>query len=290
MKFSICLPSWNNFDYLKLCLHSIKLNSKYDHDINVHLNEAKDGSLEYLKDIGIKYNHSINNLGLCKGTNSAVSLSETSYIIYTHDDMYFLPNWDVFLEDEIKKTKNNFYYFSGTMIGPLGYGSPRVDFNCGLTPGDFDEKKLLSEYKEIKFFDHQGTHWAPHLIHKSVWDKIGGFSEEFDPGFASDTDLNMKLWKIGVRNFKGINNFRVYHFGSISLRKKKELIRNKGNRFFLQKWGISSDLFIKHYLHTGDLYNGLLSDRPKLSFGYIVEYIKCKIKFSFLKLFCFILK
>ena len=49
MKFSIIVPSWNNLNYLKLCLNSIKKNSKYKHDIIVHLNEGTDGSLEYLK-------------------------------------------------------------------------------------------------------------------------------------------------------------------------------------------------------------------------------------------------
>ena len=36
-------------------------------------------------------------------------------------------------------------------------------------------------------------------------------------------DLNMKLWKEGVRIFKGLQNFKIYHFGSIifTLPKKK---------------------------------------------------------------------
>ena len=205
MNFSIILPSWNNLKYLMICLNSIKNNSKYEHDISVHLNEGTDGSVEYLKECGIKFNHSTNNLGLCKGANSAASLAETDYIIYTHDDMYFLPNWDFFLAEEVKKIKNNLYYFSGTMIGPIGCGLQNIDFNCGKTAEEFNEKKLLSNYKNVKYFDHQGTHWAPHLIHKSLWKKIGGFSKEFDPGFGSDADLNMKLWNEGVRIFKGIN-------------------------------------------------------------------------------------
>ena len=49
---------------------------------------------------------------------------------------------------------------------------------------------------------------------------------------------------------KGINNCRVYHFGSITTRKKAGLTKNKGNRLFLQKWGISSDLFLKFYLRS----------------------------------------
>ncbi len=219
MKFSIIVPTWNNLKYLKICLDSIKRNSKYEHDLNVHVNEGSDGTVEYLNNNGIKFNHSVENLGLCKGSNSAASLVETDYIIYTHDDMYFLPNWDFFLSEEIKKVKTNLYYFSGTMMGPKGCGF--LEFNCGTTADEFDEAKLLNNYHNFNHFDHQGTHWAPHLIHKTIWDKVEGFSKEFDPGFASDVDLNMKLWKIGVRIFKGINNFKVYHFGSVSLRKKK---------------------------------------------------------------------
>ena len=285
MKFSIIIPTWNNLKYLKICLNSIKKNSKYEHDLNVHVNEGSDGTVEYLNNNGIKFNHSVENLGLCKGSNSAASLAETDYIIYTHDDMYFLPNWDFFLSEEIKKVKTNLYYFSGTMIGPIGCGLQNIDFNCGKTADEFNEKKLLSNYQNVKYFDHQGSHWAPHLIHKSIWKKINGFSKEFDPGFGSDTDLNMKLWNEGVRIFKGINNFRVYHFGSISLRKKKELKKNKGNRFFLKKWGISSELFIKFYLKSNTSYNGPLNDKPKINIIYLIELMRCKIKLFLLKIF-----
>ena len=103
-----------------------------------------------------------------------------------------------------------------------------------------------------------------------------------NPGFASDADLNMKLWKIGVRIFKGINNFKVYHFGSISMRKRKQLTRNKGNRFFLQKWGISSNLFLKFYLNTRKPYAGPLNNKPDIGIKYLIEFMQCKIKFFLL--------
>ena len=104
-------------------------------------------------------------------------------------------------------------------MGPKGTGF--IEFNCGESEKNFDEKKLLKNYKNFNYYDYQGSHWAPHLVHRVTWEKVGGFSKEFDPGFASDTDFDMKLWKIGVRLFKGLNNFKVYHFGSITTRKKK---------------------------------------------------------------------
>ena len=88
MQFSIIIPSWNNLNYLKICIKSIKKNSLYNHDINVHLNEGSDGSVEFLKENKIKFSRSEKNIGLCSGSNSAASLADTEYIVYSNDDMY----------------------------------------------------------------------------------------------------------------------------------------------------------------------------------------------------------
>ena len=47
--FSIIIPTYNNLDYLKLCLMSIKKNSKYKHEIIIHINEGRDGTLNFLQ-------------------------------------------------------------------------------------------------------------------------------------------------------------------------------------------------------------------------------------------------
>ena len=137
------------------------------------------------------------------------------------------------------------------MIEP---NSGHIVYNCGENIDNFDEKKLLDNFKYQNFYDHQGSHFAPHLVTKKMWDQVGGFSEEFNPGIASDPDFNMKLWKEGVRIFKGINEFKVYHFGSITTRKKKDFIQNKGDRTFLKKWGITTKFFKKHYLRSKTVY------------------------------------
>ncbi len=43
--FSILIPTWNNLRYLKLCVESIKKNSRFNHQIIVHVNEGSDGTL-----------------------------------------------------------------------------------------------------------------------------------------------------------------------------------------------------------------------------------------------------
>jgi len=290
--FSIIVPTYNNIEYLKILITSIKVNSKYNHEIIIHVNEGTDGTLDYVKKNKIKYTYTEKNIGLCSATNTAASKSSTQYILYTHDDMYFCPGWDVALLKEIKELNTNSYYISGTMIEQ---SSGHIQLDCGSNFLDFDERLLLEKYNAVKFFDHQGSHWAPHLIHKSLWDKIGGFSQEFNPGIGSDPDLNMKLWASGVRIFKGLNKFRVYHFGSVVLRKKKNFKRNNGTRTFLLKWGFTPIFFVKHYLRGGVFkFNKIICNKfyepleePKKNTSFYLDLFICKIKLFYLKIFKF---
>ena len=289
--FSIIIPTFNNLEYLKLCLHSIKKNSLYDHEIIIHVNEGSDGTYDYVNNNKLIHTYTKENVGLCTGTNLASKKTTTDYILYAHDDMYFCPDWDIELSREIKKLNTNAFYISGTMIERK---TGHIQFDCGIDLKNFDEVKLLNNFRHKTYFNHQGSTWAPHLIHKDYWNKVGGISEEFNPGIGSDPDLNMKLWKAGVRIFKGLGNFRVYHFGSTVLR-KKNFKRNKGAKTFLIKWGISSNFFIKHYLRGGyfsdqgiicNEYDGPLQ-APRKTFIYFFDLLICKINYIYLKIIKF---
>ena len=283
--FSILIPTLNNLNYLKLCIKSIKSNSNYNHDIIVHVNEGNDGTIKFLEKENIKFSHTNYNAGICEGVNMAAKLSTTNYFLYAHDDFYFCPDWDVVLVNELKHIKNNLFYLSGTMVQ-----NGQVELNCGDTLNDFNEKKLLDEYKNIKFYDFQGSTWAPHLIHKELWNKVGGFSEEFYPGTGSDPDLNMKLWNEGVRIFKGLQYCKVYHFGSIVTRQKEKKFNtvtesgSKGSKLFLLKWGFSIKFFKKHFLKSDAKYIGPL-DEPLKSFNFYFELLICKIYNYYLRIF-----
>jgi len=275
---SIVIPTYNNLNYLKLCLKSLKKNSLFDHEIIIHINDGSDGTLDFIKTNDYKYTISNGNIGLCSSINKAAKLVSSQYILYSHDDMYFCPYWDQVLLDEVKILKHDNFYLSGTMIEP---NSGHIVSDFGTDIETFKEDELLSKYKNINFYDHQGTHFAPHLVSKKMWDIVGGFSEEFNPGIGSDPDFNMKLWKQGVRIFKGLNDFKVYHFGSLTTRKKKNFIQNRGDKTFLKKWGISTKFFKKYYLKSKTKYDGPLKE-PKMSFGYIFGLLSCKIQSIFL--------
>ncbi len=274
---SILIPTFNNLDYLKLCLKSLKKNSSFNHEIIIHINDGSDGTLDFIKTNNYKYTSSHNNIGLCSSINKAAKLASSQYILYSHDDMYFCPEWDKVLMNEVESLNHDKFYLSGTMIEQ---NSGHIVYDFGIDLENFKEDELLSKYKSVNFYDHQGTHFAPHLVSKKMWNKVGGFSEEFNPGIASDPDFNMKLWKEGVRIFKGLNDFKVYHFGSLTTRKKKNLIQNRGDKTFLKKWGFSTKFFKKYYLKSKTKYEGPLSE-PKKTFNYFLDLLICKIRLFF---------
>ena len=114
--FSILIPTFNNLEYLKFCIYSIKKNSKYNNQIICHINIGDDGTIEYLKKENIDFSHTSYNSGICEGINKAAKLAKYDYFLYAHDDFYFCPNWDLILSNEIKKIGHNNFYLSQTHL------------------------------------------------------------------------------------------------------------------------------------------------------------------------------
>ena len=283
--FSIIIPTFNNLKYLIICINSLKKNSKYKHQIIPHVNVGEDKTCDYLTKEKIDFTFTDYNAGICEGMNTASKKAKFDYILYSHDDFYFCPDWDQVLKKEVDKIGHNKFYLSGIMMnnGPL-------KFDAGSKAENFDEKKLLKDYEKVNHFDFQGSTWAPHLVHKDMWNDVGGFSEEFFPGTGSDPDLNMKLWKKGVRIFKGINECKVYHFGSIVTRRYKNHPSimtesgSRGGKIFLLKWGMSIKFFKKFYLKSDAKYDGPLNE-PIKNINYYLNLIISKFHFLYLKLF-----
>ena len=292
--FSILIPTFNNIEYLKTCINSLKKNSKFNHQIIIHINEGSDGTINFIKNNNYQHTYSKLNIGMPRALNEAAKLSKHDYIIISHDDFYFCPGWDDELYKEVKKIGHKNFYISGTMVG-----AGQVKFDAGNDIENFDENKLLDNLENIKTYNFQGTTKCPGLIHIDIWKKVGGWSEEFSPTGGDDTDFAMKLWKQNIRIFKGLGSSLAYHFGSITTRKKNKslftYLGSRGNKIFLKKWGVSINFFEKFYLKSGlDKNKNLIFNRyleelgdPKKNISYFIELFKSKLSLFYLYLINF---
>ena len=133
---SILIPTYNNYNYLKLCIKSLEKNTKNKYEILIHVNDGSDGTLDFVKKKLFNYTHTEKNIGLCSSINKIASISNYKYLLYSHDDMYFCPGWDIALIDEVNKIGHDKFYLSGTMIEP---NSGHIKFDAGTDFNNFNE-------------------------------------------------------------------------------------------------------------------------------------------------------
>ena len=283
--FSILIPTYDNFEYLKICINSLKKNSIFNNQILVHINTEDLKTKNYLIKNKISFTNSNSNYGMPKSLNTVSKLATNDYIVVSHDDFYYCPEWDKYLFNDIKKKDDDLFLYTGLMIGP----NQPLECNFGSDFNTFDEENLLRNFDNIIHYDFTGSTKHPAVLKKNLWDSVGGWSEEFYPTGGDDTDFLVKLWNVGVRDFKGINKSRVYHFGSITTRKKKNSKMNylgsKANKIFLKKWGFSIGFFEKFYLRSGYNTNGIIMNKydgltkePNKNFKFYINLMICKIK------------
>ena len=257
MNFSIIIVSWNNPSCLKTIINSINKNSYYKHEILVFLNEKNQESIDFLKSQQILFLISDINIGLPKAANLISKYAIEKYICLIDDDIYVLPDWDLHLL--AFKTKNNLpecSWISSTMIEPEKGGVTVISpYNFGRNPNEFDEIKLLSEYKYLSNFDYVSNQATPLLISKTCWDQIGGYPEEFNMGIGSEEGLAKKMYDIGCRDFVGVGKSLVYHFQRISTKKLNNYSIHAQNRTtqFKELFDMSESEFL-NIIKKGSLY------------------------------------
>lgn len=188
------------------------------------------------------------NIGVCFAMNMMRTKVKTDYILFLNDDMYVLPFWDKVLYDEIEKLSDNYFFLSATSIQPHTQSASTILANYGDSIETFQEDKLLKEYMNYKINDWMGATIPPNIVHRDIWDLVGGYSIEYSPGMYSDPDFTAKLYMCGVRFMKGLQASRIYHFETKSTTRIR---KNCGQMQFLLKWGMTSSTFRKVFTYKG---------------------------------------
>ncbi len=259
--FSIIIPTWNNIDYLKLCVASIAKNSAHAHQIIVHVNDGSDGTLDWVIANKLDYTHSPDNIGICKAVNIAAAKATMPYIVYMNDDMYTCPGWDKKIIERINELGTDLFLISATMVEPTDTGNACVvHADYGKDLASFREKELIENLERLYCADWNGSAWPPTIVSKKYWDMVGGYSVEYSPGYSSDDDFAMKMWHIGCRYFFGIGDSLVYHFQAKSTQR---IVKNDGRKQFRMKWGINQSTLNKYLIKRGSAYNGTLPEVPE---------------------------
>jgi glycosyltransferase involved in cell wall biosynthesis len=261
-RFTIVIPTWNNLGCLRLCVESIRKHSAFPHQLVVHVSDGSDGTLAWVRGEGLGHSSSRENAGVCLALNAAASLGRTDFVLYMNDDMYACPGWDAALLRAAEELGERPFLLSATAIEPKGTSATAIlPHDFGEAPEQFREAELLAALPGLTRPDWSGASVPPVLVRRSLWDQVGGYSLEYWPGHSSDQDFAMKLWRVGVRIFRGVGESRVYHFRQ---RTTSRVASDDGRRLFALKWGLPLSWFSERVLRMGTPFAGPLPEMETL--------------------------
>jgi GT2 family glycosyltransferase len=264
MNITFCISTFNNLEYLKLVIKSVRSHSFHkDAPFIIHAENCTDGTNSWLEENKSTYNLEVyiepNNTivrGIGGGMNFCAEKVKTEYIMFLHSDFYVSKNWDLECLKVFNKYPNiPMMVFSyrvqpnifnensriGTIVVPMDeFGGYYYDFNEEYFLQYADDFSRLNEFEVEK------TEGVSGLIRKKDWDFIGGNDPLFAPSSYEDMDLFLRMRLQGYK-FVMTSKSVVWHFGArgshrleendgkTSQRQRESEQKNYVN--WIKKWG-----------------------------------------------------
>lgn len=236
MKTSIIILTYNNLQYTRQCIESIRKNTKLGtYEIVIVDNASSDGTKEWINEQeNIVSIQNQENLGFPKGCNQGIEIAKGDNILLLNNDVIVTPNW---LKNMIK------CLYSSEDIGAVGpvsnnvtyYQQIDVDYTSLDELNEFATKHNVSDFS--KWEERIKLIGFCMLIKKSVLDKIGLLDERFSPGNFEDDDLSIRIRNEGYKNILCSDTF-IHHYGNASFMKNGnyEKLLNINEEKFNEKW------------------------------------------------------
>jgi len=248
----IIIPVYNQLDYTKNCIESIKSNTLYPHKLIILDDASQDPTRNYLQKLAAKGKITLvnneKNLGWLSSVNRELEYSKADYVCVMNNDVEVYPGW---LEEMISalEAEDN-----------IGLVNPEWE----MTTNHFRQTRKKYYEMEIsgKCGEYIETNWARgfcFLVKRKVIEKIGVLNTTFDPGYYDDWDYSLRAIKAGFIPVRAQGAF-VWHYKNVTyefeLGKKglNDLLFEK-SKIFYKKWGESlrflvllDDSWIVNYL------------------------------------------
>lgn len=198
--------------------------------------------MEWVKQQGIDFTHTQQNVGICTGFNMAATKANREWLCMTDDDMYYFSNWDKALHEfYVENEMPELSWISGCIVESRPSSFPTfIIRNYGHSIYDFQETTATEElesFKHKKHHIHNGT--MPLMVKKKFFDMVGGYDTDFDPSPGSEEGFCMRLYQLGCRNFVSVKDCVAYHFGSLTNNRPNNIPKKDSNATFQRKYGMN---------------------------------------------------
>lgn len=262
------ISTYNNLDYLKLALKSIKKNAHYKKVI-VYAENCTDGTDEWLRqnyggdvwpngethEPNVRFYIEKNEVpqGIGGGMNKCAELVKTEYINFIHSDFWVTKDFDLPLFEIVSKAPKTLA--SSWRIEPDIFGgndrlgttiAPKEEF--GHLHSNFDSTHFdewAEEFKKNNLIRFRKAEGVSFMIRKTDWDFIGGNDPLFAPASMDDYDIFLRMSCMDF-DFVETSESVVFHFGArgsifrgddLTTRHPRQVKAERDNQVkWLQKW------------------------------------------------------
>jgi GT2 family glycosyltransferase/SAM-dependent methyltransferase len=238
---SIIIPVHNNIKLTIECLLSIITYTKEIPYEIIIVDDASTDETEALlsKVKNINYMRNSERKGFVHSCNNGAKMARGKFIVLLNNDTQVTENW-------LPPLINTFvsHERTGVVSPKIIYPNGRLqEAGCLINPdgstkliGLFDDPNL-PRYNYIKEVDYSSA--VCMVIKKELFDEIGGFDEDFSPGYCEDVDLCLKVRSRGFRILYNPNSVVVHHlsatYGKIEPSYKFSLIISNQQKL-CEKW------------------------------------------------------
>ena len=240
-KVSIIIVNYNGKQLLEKCLESLFKVEYVNFEVIVVDNNSADNTIEFVTKnypsvIIAKLN---SNKGFAEPNNIAAKITKGKYLLFLNNDTIVTPD---FISEMIKVMENDktIGICQSLLLKPDGSIDSGGDFidKLGVV---YNSKTKSSEIREIS-----SARGASMIIHKKIFEKLGGFDEKFFLSFE-DVDLGWRTWIVGYRVVL-VPNSIVYHYGGKTISNLSKIVAFHGfkNQLSMKITNFETKLAVKN--------------------------------------------
>jgi GT2 family glycosyltransferase/ubiquinone/menaquinone biosynthesis C-methylase UbiE len=240
IKTSIVIVTFNNLEYLKACIESIRtFTQPQSYEIIVVDQGSPDGTAVWLKektDIISIFNDE--NSGFPEGCNQGIKASTGDSILLLNQDTLVTYNWLNILLDSL---------YSSEDIGAVGPVN-NLSYNQSIVTGSTNLDEVFQFARQYNNSDP--SKWELRLklvkvcmlIKRVVIEKIGMLDERFYPGLYDEDDYSFRIMQAGYKLVVCKDVF-IYQFGMTTFSGEGQdhaALLHENEKKFEAKWGFNA--------------------------------------------------
>lgn len=230
----IIIPTYNNIQYLKLCLDSIKRNSQKINKIIVSDAGSDKETWDFYKSLDVEIlGFQQQRLNFSQACNAGIEKSTADYFVLLNSDTIVSKNWDVNLLQKLSADSNlaacgvlsncDRFWLHGIPGKPVySMSIPGLELVPGMKASQLEGKlESLYSFMESSNRTHQGTlveqEWVAFYataFNRKIINKVGLLDPNFING-CEDYCHCVRIKKMGYKIAQAIDSF-VFHFGGVT--------------------------------------------------------------------------